>query len=102
MMLRTSALRTLRPLRQTPLLARFYHEKVLDHYNRPRNVGSLPKNDIDVGTGLYFPHLSSLFPCHLSVIYVQLCDPAAFLSLPPSLPEGFQLTLVSAHQPAAM
>src|SRR5256885_11899260 len=46
-------------LRQsTPLLRRFYHEKVLDHYNRPRNVGSLPKNDIDVGTGLYFPHPS--------------------------------------------
>ena len=43
------------PIRQTaPILRRFYHEKVLDHYNRPRNVGSLPKGDIDVGTGLYF------------------------------------------------
>ncbi|KAF2102314.1 iron sulfur cluster assembly protein 1 [Rhizodiscina lignyota] len=31
---------------------RSYHEKVLDHYNRPRNVGSMPKNDTDVGTGL--------------------------------------------------
>ncbi|KAI1283849.1 NifU-like N terminal domain-containing protein [Xylaria sp. FL0933] len=31
---------------------RSYHEKVLDHYNRPRNVGSMQKNDIDVGTGL--------------------------------------------------
>lgn len=29
-----------------------YHERVLDHYSRPRNVGSLPKNDNDVGTGL--------------------------------------------------
>ncbi|TVY45042.1 Iron sulfur cluster assembly protein, mitochondrial [Lachnellula occidentalis] len=31
---------------------RSYHEKVLDHYSRPRNVGSMPKADTDVGTGL--------------------------------------------------
>ena len=31
---------------------RLYHEKVLDHYSSPRNVGSLPKADVDVGTGL--------------------------------------------------
>jgi len=31
---------------------RHYHEKVLDHYSRPRNVGSMPKTDSDVGTGL--------------------------------------------------
>jgi len=31
---------------------RQYHEKVLDHYNKPRNVGSMPKTDTDVGTGL--------------------------------------------------
>jgi len=31
---------------------RQYHEKVLDHYSRPRNVGSMPKTDTDVGTGL--------------------------------------------------
>ncbi|KAF7331956.1 Iron-sulfur cluster assembly protein [Mycena kentingensis (nom. inval.)] len=36
-----------------PLVAsRAYHEKVISHYERPRNVGSLPKNDVDVGTGL--------------------------------------------------
>jgi Fe-S cluster assembly scaffold IscU len=29
-----------------------YHEKVIDHYEKPRNVGSLNKNDKDVGTGL--------------------------------------------------
>ncbi|KAJ1981050.1 iron-binding protein [Dimargaris verticillata] len=34
------------------LLTRFYHEKVIDHYERPRNMGSLPKNDPTVGTGL--------------------------------------------------
>ncbi|KAF9076356.1 FeS cluster assembly scaffold IscU [Rhodocollybia butyracea] len=36
----------------TPVLRRGYHEKVISHYEKPRNVGSLPKNDIDVGTGL--------------------------------------------------
>ncbi|KZT20767.1 FeS cluster assembly scaffold IscU [Neolentinus lepideus HHB14362 ss-1] len=35
-----------------PVLARGYHEKVISHYENPRNVGSLPKNDVDVGTGL--------------------------------------------------
>jgi len=33
-------------------LERRYHEKVIDHYERPRNVGSFPKNDSKVGTGL--------------------------------------------------
>jgi Fe-S cluster assembly scaffold IscU len=35
-----------------PVAARGYHEKVIQHYEKPRNVGSLPKGDIDVGTGL--------------------------------------------------
>ena len=29
-----------------------YSDKVLDHYNNPKNVGSLDKNSIKVGTGL--------------------------------------------------
>ena len=31
---------------------RFYHARVLDHYEKPRNVGSLNKTDNNVGTGL--------------------------------------------------
>ncbi|EFA78553.1 hypothetical protein PPL_09205 [Heterostelium album PN500] len=29
---------------------RFYHERVLDHYNNPRNIGSFDKKDPSVGT----------------------------------------------------
>lgn len=29
-----------------------YSEKVIDHYNEPKNVGSLDKSDANVGTGL--------------------------------------------------
>ena len=31
---------------------RFYHTNVLDHYENPRNIGSLDKTDMNVGTGL--------------------------------------------------
>ncbi|RSH93817.1 iron-binding protein [Saitozyma podzolica] len=34
------------------VVKRSYHEKVIDHYENPRNVGNMPKGDIDVGTGL--------------------------------------------------
>ena len=29
-----------------------YSDKVIDHYNNPRNVGSMDKNSTEVGTGL--------------------------------------------------
>ncbi|KMZ67908.1 Iron-sulfur cluster assembly protein IscU [Zostera marina] len=37
-------------LRAIPI--RLYHERVVDHYNNPRNVGSFEKDDPTVGTGL--------------------------------------------------
>jgi hypothetical protein len=30
----------------------WYHARVVDHYNNPRNVGAMDKDDPDVGTGL--------------------------------------------------
>ncbi len=35
-----------------PAASRAYHDKVIDHYERPRNTGSFPRTDEDVGTGL--------------------------------------------------
>ncbi|TNY22128.1 FeS cluster assembly scaffold IscU [Rhodotorula diobovata] len=51
-MLRTAAARPALAVRAAVPQARLYHDKVIDHYERPRNVGSLDKNDINVGSGL--------------------------------------------------
>ena len=40
------------PAAVTGLRARHYHEKVIDHYENPRNVGSFNKAEPDVGIGL--------------------------------------------------
>ena len=37
---------------RAPRGAACYHDNVIDHYENPRNVGSLDKDDPDVGTGL--------------------------------------------------
>ncbi|KAI1765183.1 FeS cluster assembly scaffold IscU [Hypoxylon sp. FL1150] len=47
---RIATRQTLSPAASIP--RRSYHEKVLDHYSKPRNVGSMLKTDADVGTGL--------------------------------------------------
>jgi hypothetical protein len=47
------AANVLRAVPRVPALAtRFYHKKVIDHYENPRNVGSMDKNSPDVGTGI--------------------------------------------------
>ena len=35
-----------------PFRYRFYHNNVIDHYENPRNIGSLDKKKSNVGTGL--------------------------------------------------
>jgi len=42
------ALNLARPI----VFSRLYHKNVIDHYENPRNVGSMNKNDDNVGTGL--------------------------------------------------
>ena len=34
------------------IFRRFYHKRVIDHYEKPRNVGSLDKTNSNVGTGI--------------------------------------------------
>ena len=34
------------------IICRRYHKNIIDHYENPRNVGSLDKSDKNVGTGL--------------------------------------------------
>ena len=84
-------------LNARPILARAYHEKVISHYENPRNVsvsqpprfpfrleslsdnvppqvGSLPKNDFDVGTGLVGAP-AYVSPLQLAFIVAQLLIP---------------------------
>lgn len=45
-------LRTFRPFSLYSLPLRAYHENVIQHYENPRNVGKLDRNDKSVGTGM--------------------------------------------------
>ena len=41
-----------------------YSDKVIDHYNNPRNVGQLDKSSTEVGTGLVGDDLAALGDLH--------------------------------------
>lgn len=52
-----------------------YGDKVIDHYNNPRNVGSLDKNDPNVGTGVVgAPECGDVMKLQIKVIYRHRCQ----------------------------
>ena len=52
-----------------------YSKKVLDHYNYPRNVGSLDKNSKQVGTGLVgAPECGDVMKLQIEVVGDRIVD----------------------------
>ena len=52
-----------------------YSDKVIDHYNEPRNVGSFDKNDDAVGTGLVgAPECGDVMRLQIKVENDQIVD----------------------------
>ena len=52
-----------------------YSEKVIDHYNEPRNVGSFTKEEEDVGTGLVgAPECGDVMKLQIKVENNQIVD----------------------------
>jgi nitrogen fixation NifU-like protein len=56
-----------------------YSEKVLDHYNNPRNVGSFDKNASDVGTGIVgAPECGDVMKLQLKINDLGVIEDAKF------------------------
>lgn len=56
-----------------------YSDKVLDHYENPRNVGSFDKNDPNVGTGMVgAPACGDVMKLHIKVGSDGLIEEARF------------------------
>ena len=56
-----------------------YSEKVLDHYENPRNVGSFDKNDPRVGTGMVgAPACGDVMKLHIKVSDEGIIEEARF------------------------
>lgn len=51
-MLSLSLLKKVKVCQKGTILVKLYHENIIDHYENPRNVGSLDKKKTTVGTGL--------------------------------------------------
>ena len=56
-----------------------YSEKVVDHYENPRNIGSLDKNDPGVGTGLVgAPACGDVMKLQIKVYAAGIIEDAKF------------------------
>jgi nitrogen fixation protein NifU and related proteins len=56
-----------------------YSDKVLDHYNNPRNVGSLDKSSADVGTGMVgAPECGDVMKLQIKVNETNVIEDAKF------------------------
>ena len=56
-----------------------YSDKVMDHYEHPRNVGTLDKNEKDVGTGMVgAPACGDVMPLQIKVNPEGVIDDAKF------------------------
>ena len=49
---RSTAAAVRRPVARFSIPTRAYHENIVEHYENPKNVGSMDKEDTNVGTGL--------------------------------------------------
>eukprot|EP01120_Amphizonella_sp_Union-15-10_P011683 TRINITY_DN5018_c0_g1_i1.p1 TRINITY_DN5018_c0_g1~~TRINITY_DN5018_c0_g1_i1.p1 ORF type:complete len:174 (-),score=29.08 TRINITY_DN5018_c0_g1_i1:88-570(-) len=71
--------RLLNPIPRTALFKRNYHERVIDHYQNPRNVGSLDKADPNVGTGLVgAPACGDVMKLQLKISEAGIVEDAKF------------------------
>jgi nitrogen fixation protein NifU and related proteins len=56
-----------------------YSEKVIDHYNNPRNVGSFAKDDPNVGTGVVgAPECGDVMKLQLKISDIGVIEDARF------------------------
>ena len=56
-----------------------YSDKVLDHYTNPRNVGTLPKDDPNVGTGVVgAPECGDVMKLQLKISDAGVVEDAKF------------------------
>ena len=52
-----------------------YSDKVIDHYNNPRNVGSLDKQNPNVGTGLVgAPECGDVMKLQIEIVFRHQCQ----------------------------